>query len=113
MVAQSEMEKQFLRDSLVQDPWKVICISVIRVVVAGLKEGLLTPPVEGQITSATDEPLLHLRLTSPEHGALEILQSDESRCQSSEIFPVTTTIADGAGRMESWEEVDPRPKRIN
>ena len=113
MVAQSEMEKLFLRDSLVQDPWKVICISVIRVVVAGLKEGLLTAPVEVQITSATDEPLLHLRLTSPEHGALEILQSDASKCQSPEIFPVTTTVTDGAGHLEEWEEVDPRPKRVN
>jgi len=77
MVAQSEMEKIFLRDSFVQDPWKVICISVIRVVVAGLKEGQLTAPVEVQITSTTDEPLLHLRLTSPEHGALTVHSAGE------------------------------------
>ena len=112
MVAQSEMEKQFLRDSFVQDPWKVICISVIRVVVAGLKEGQVTSPVEVQITSATDEPLVHYRLTSLERGALEILQSDESKWQSPEIFPVTATITDGAGHLEMWE-IDPRPKRIN
>src|SRR5438128_11985991 len=107
------MEKQFLRDSFVQDPWKVICISVIRVVVAGLKEGQLTASVEVQITSVIDEPLLHLRLTSPERGALEILQSDESKCQSPDIFPVTTTTTDGPGRLETWGDVDPRPKRTN
>jgi hypothetical protein len=39
--------------------------------------------------------------------------SDESKCQNPDIFPVTTTITDGAGHLEEWEEVDPRPKRIN
>jgi len=111
MKAQSEMEKLFIRDSFVQDPWKATSICLIRMA-AGLKEGQLTSPVEVQITSATDEPLVHYRLTSLERGALEILQSDESKWQSPEIFPVTATITDGAGHLEMWE-IDPRPKRIN
>ena|SRR3989442_249792 len=112
MKAQSEMEKLFIRDSFVQDPWKATSICLIRMAAAGLKEGQLTSPVEVQITSATDEPLVHYRLTSLERGALEILQSDESKWQSPEIFPVTATITDGAGHLEMWE-IDPRPKRIN
>jgi hypothetical protein len=72
---------------------------------AGLKEGQLTPPVEVEITSATDEPLVHYRLTSLEHGGMEILQSDESKWQSPEVFPVTATITDGAGKVEMWKSI--------
>jgi hypothetical protein len=43
---------------------------------------------------------------------MEILQSDESKWQSPEIYPVTATITDGAGIMAEYE-VDPRPKRMN
>jgi hypothetical protein len=60
----------------------------------------------------TQRALVHYRLTSLERGALEILQSDESKWQSPEIFPVTATITDGAGHLEMCE-IDPRPKRIN
>jgi len=90
--------------------WTSTIMSVWRHVLLFVKEGRLTTPVEVLITSATEEPLVHVRFLSAswEKGnALELLQSDESKWQSPEIFPVSVIVSDAAGVEEDWE-VDPR-----
>ena len=62
-----------------------------------VKEGRLATPVEILFTSVTDEPLVHLRLKALETDALEYLQSDKSKWQNPEIFPVTVNIFDARG----------------
>jgi hypothetical protein len=77
---------------------------------AGLQVGEFAPPVEVVITSATGDPLIHLRLTAFERHTIKIC--DESKWRTPDVLPVTVTITDGAGKVEMWE-VDPRSQSIN
>ena len=110
--------KKFLEDTFQWDEWKVTVSRAAFLVGMGLKEGRLTVPVEILITSATDQPLFHSRLTAvkadpkEQADASELLQSDESKWRSLEIYPVTITITDGGGHEERWT-FDPRPERVN
>jgi hypothetical protein len=83
---------------------------VLRYAWAGLQVGEFAAPVEVVITSATDDPLIHLRLTVFERHTIKIC--DESKWRIPEVLPVTVTITDGAGKVEMWE-VDQRSQRIN
>ena len=107
----SDLEK-LQGDPFKWDAWKVTLMSVCHQVLVDVKEGRLTTPLEVFFTSATDELLAHIRLRSFDADALEHLQSDESKWQNPEIFPVTASISDAAGVVEAWE-FDPRPKSLN
>ena len=107
----SNLEK-VLGDPFEWDAWTVTISVCMQRVLVDVKEGRLATPVEILFTSVTDEPLVHLRLKALETDALEHLQSDKSKWQNPEIFPVTVNICDAAGVPQEWK-VDPRPTRLN
>ena len=107
----SPMQK--LLERSLQWHWHAWTSIVIKYVFAGLRDGQLKAPVEVLVTSVTDDPVFHVRFRAFEPDGHEILQFlDESNVQRPEIFPVTVTITDGAGKVETWE-VDPSSQRIN
>jgi hypothetical protein len=107
----SNLEK-LLGDPFKWDAWTVTITFVWQRVLVKIKEGRFATPVEVLLTSSKDELLAHVRLKTFERSGLEHLQSDESKWQSPEIYPVTAHVSDSAGVEEEWE-VDPRPTTVN
>lgn len=65
--------------------WHAWTSTVLKYALTGLQAGALAAPVEVVMTSATDDPLIHLRRTGLERYAIKILESDESKWQGPEI----------------------------
>jgi len=110
--------KKFLEATFQWDEWRVTVNLAGFLAAKRLKEGRLVVPAEILITSVTDEPIFHSRMIAvkadakEQADATELLQFDESKSRSLEIYPVTMTITDVAGHMEQWK-FDPRPEREN
>jgi hypothetical protein len=88
MKAQSEMEKLFIRDSFVQDPWKATSICLIRIAAAGLKEGQLTSPVGQLGINPLHDPLRE------DHG----IRNDRGQGRTASCSPI-----DRASERLGWQ----------
>ena len=92
-VADDSDVKKFLQATFQWDEWTVTMMRAVFLVAAGVKEGRFVVPVEILITSVADEPLIHVRITAvkddatDQADATELLQSDESKWKSLEIYP--------------------------
>jgi hypothetical protein len=95
-----------------RDNWTLTIHAVALEVGCAIRAGQFTLPVEVSISSVNDKHLLTYRIESSDASKWGfVLQSDESRWQDPDIFPVTAVVTTGSGDMLEYS-VDPRPKKL-
>jgi hypothetical protein len=101
-----------LGDPLGWDHWTSTWVFAARAAISAVLEKPSIVPVEVQIASVMDEPLLTFLIerNDPKNWG-HILQTDELRWQAPDIYPVTVTATDKTGEVSQWQ-VDPRPKTV-
>jgi len=88
-------------------------ITAGRVTIVAVLDKSLTVPVQVQLNSATDEPLVTYLIESDDPQKWgRILHANESRWQATDIYPVTVTATDKGGHVQEWK-IDPRPRQLN
>jgi hypothetical protein len=106
----NQVEKLF-GDPFTWDAWTATAGAICQKVLTAIHDNQLTVPVDVELTSVTDAPLLSYRIESLDRKVMHILNANESLWQEQDIYPITAMMIDATGK--TWEfEVDPRPKKI-
>ena|ERR1700730_170561 len=106
----SQVEKLF-GDPFTYDSWTATAASIGQIVLTAIHDNQLTVPVDVEMTSVTDAPLISYRIEALDRKVMHILNANESLWHEQGIYPVTAMVIDATGKTWGFE-VDPRPKKI-
>ena len=91
--------EDFLGSALQWDDWTLSIVNMVTRVAALVNKKVLALPVEIHITSVNDELLLKSLLQADANGKPfgRVLESDQSKWHSPNIFPITAVVRDCIG----------------